>query len=58
MNLNNTVNLYAMANLMSILSTFNARIFNTKVCSKPNSKQRKAAQKTFVQKMRLEALEL
>jgi len=35
---------------MSISSTFYARIFRTEVCSKPNSKQRKAAQKTFVQK--------
>jgi len=26
------------------------RIFRTKVCSKPNSKQRKAAQKTFYKK--------
>ncbi len=28
--------------------TFYSHIFCTKVCSKPNSKQRKAAQKTFV----------
>jgi len=35
----------------SISSTFYVCIFCTKVCSKPNSKQRKAAQKTFVQKM-------
>jgi len=36
--------------LSSISSTFYAHIFC--VCSKPNSKQRKAAQKTFVWKMR------
>jgi len=36
----------------SMSSKFYARIFRTKVCSNPNSKQRKAAQKTFVQKMR------
>ncbi len=36
----------------SILSTFYDSIFCTKVCSKPNSKQRKATQKTFIQKMR------
>jgi len=35
---------------VSISSTFYACIFLTKVCSKPNSKQRKAAQKTFMQK--------
>ncbi len=37
--------------LESISSTFYAGIFCTKVCSKPNSKLRKAAQKTFVQTM-------
>jgi len=36
----------------SISSTFYALIFLTKVHSKPNSKQKKAAQKIFVQKMR------
>jgi len=36
--------------LASISSTFYARIFCTKVCSKPNSKQRKSAQKTFERK--------
>jgi len=35
----------------SISSTFHMCIFCTKVCSKPNSKQRKAAQFAFVQKM-------
>jgi len=35
----------------SISSTFYSHIFRTKVCSKPNSKQKKAAQKTFVRKM-------
>jgi hypothetical protein len=35
--------------LVAISSTFTMRIFCTKVCSKPNSKQRKAAQKTCVQ---------
>jgi len=34
---------------VSILSTFYVRIFCTKVHSKPNSKQRKAAQKIFIQ---------
>jgi hypothetical protein len=38
--------------LGSISSTFYVRIFCTKVHSKPNSKQEKGAQKTFVQKMR------
>jgi len=37
--------------LESISSTFYTQIFCTKVCSKPNSRQRKAAQKTFIQKM-------
>ncbi len=34
----------------SISSTFYGRIFHTKVSSKPNSKEIKAAQFTFVQK--------
>jgi len=36
--------------LVSISSTFYTQIFCTKVCSKPNSKQRKDAQKTFIWK--------
>jgi len=36
---------------VSISSTFYTQIFCTKVCSKPNSKQIKAAQKTFVWKI-------
>jgi len=35
----------------SISSTFYAHIFCTKVCSKPNSEQRKAAQFAFIRKM-------
>jgi hypothetical protein len=34
--------------LGSISSSFYSSIFRTKVCSKPNSKQKKAVQKTFV----------
>jgi hypothetical protein len=37
---------------VSISSTFYARNICTKVCSKPNCEQKKAAQKTFVQKIR------
>jgi len=42
----------SLIDLWSISSTFYMRIFHTKFCSKPNSKERKAAQKTFVQKIR------
>ncbi len=35
---------------VSISSTFHTQMFHTEVCSNSNSKQRKAAQKTFVQK--------
>ncbi len=42
--------------LESISSTFYSRIFRTKVHSKQNSEERKAAQSAFVQKMCLKML--
>jgi len=40
-----------ITNQESISSTIYAQIFRRKVCSKPNSKQRKVAQFAFVRKM-------
>jgi len=37
--------------MVSISLTFYVSIFRSKIPSKPNSKHRKAAQKTFIQKM-------
>jgi hypothetical protein len=36
---------------------FTCTFFHRKICSKPNSEQRKAAQKTFVRKMRTQIVD-